>query len=246
MGLQEALNELDGVDPSEAADALQEEHKGLYKEIYSDGFGAGKMEVKGDLEDAKSQMEDLRSTKEDLESRVENLQGEQPETSELRDKYESRIQDLNAKIDNLQDTLNAKDQEHRQALQSERASSFQQQVAGTLKAAGVDEDYADFQAERAVQSDRVQFDDDLNFQLYDSEGLPLSDRNGERPQHEAFAKEVVSEIPDKFISDSRPSNSGLSDTDVRGGKTVARSAFEQMSPREQREVAQDESVTIVD
>lgn len=244
MGLDEALEELDGVSDDEFADALQDRHPSKYKHVFSKGFGAGKTEVKSDLDDAQQQLQSLKSEKEQLESKIDDLQGEQPETAELREKYEQHLNEREQQIETLQEEQESLQSEFQNRLKNERASSFQQRVAGQLKAAGVDEDYADFKAERAVSTDRVQFDDELNIKLYEDNGVPTPDRD-DKQKHELFAKSLADEIPDKFISDSRPSSTGVSNTDIRGGTKISRAEFEKMNAHERKEVAQDESVTIV-
>lgn len=220
MGLDEAFEELDGVDEEEFAERLQEEHPAKYKQIYSDGFGAGKTEVKDDLDSTEEQLEKLKSERDELKNDLETLKEEQPEAAELRGKYESKLEDMQAQIERLQSEKTELEQEKTRAIKRERRDIFRERAKNALISQGVDPDYASFKAREAVEGDRVQFDDEeLTPKVYEEDGVPTPLSDGTEP-HEALAENILSETPEKFVEDNRPGATGLGNTptSTTGGK----------------------------
>jgi len=219
MGLDEAIDELSEVDDAEAfASRLQEERSDLYKQIYSDGYGAGKTDIKeGDLQEAKSKLEQLKSERSDLKEQLEELQEDQPEAAELRGKYESKLQDKQAQIESLQEEKQSLQQEKQNAIRQERKRILRERTKNRLVSRGVDPEYADFKTEKAVD-ERVKFDEDnLQPEVFEDDGVP-SPQNGESDADDILADSLMDEVPPKFVSDSRPGSSGLGSTDGAGGR----------------------------
>ena len=232
MGLQEALNELDGVDAKEFAEALQEQSPAHYKAIYTPAFGAGKTSVQDDLQDKETKLESLQSEREKLQKRIEDLQGEQPEVGELRGKYE-------AKLEELQQTIQAKDQQIKevqesstQTLRQKENEFFQERAIGYLMANGVeDRDVAEIKVEKAMRDGRVKFDDDLQPKVYEPDGeVPTPVTSGDQP-HEVFGQSLMESIPEKFLQDRRPGASGVN-PGGGSGKQWSREEINSMSPEE--------------
>jgi len=244
MDLDEAVDALTDADPSDAKEAL--EGTQVHRTIRSDAYKEGQQDKEGELSDAQDKIASLRKGKSSLEEKVAQLQEEQPDEAELIGKYEEKLEQKNQKIQQLQEEKNEIETDWRNRTQSVKTSTLQERIASELKSRGVDEDYADFKAEQAVRSERVTFDDDLDPQIYeDEEGTVPLHTNG-NPVHEAFATELVDDVPDKFIADERPSASGLGKTEGTGGaKTVSRSEFEDMSASKKKEVAESDDVQVV-
>lgn len=217
MGLDEAIQELDGVGPEEFADRLQSEHSDLYKQVYSDGYGAGKTDQKKETEKLQSQLEEVKSERESLQEDLEQLKEEQPEAAELRGKYESKLEEKQGQIERLKNDLETVKQEKRQAIKQERRSILGERTKNRLLSEGVDEDYADFRTQKAIEQ-RVELDDDYEPTVYEEDGVPTP-LNGSDP-HEALANNILSETPDKFIADNRPGETGVGDTEGASGTST--------------------------
>jgi len=218
MGLDEAIEELDGVDAETFAERLQDERSELYKQVYSDGYGAGKTDQKSETEKVQSQLEELKSEKQSLESDLEELKDEQPEAAELRGKYESKLEEKQQQVEKLESQLDEVEHEKRQAIKQERRSILEERTKNRLLSEGVDEDYAEFRTQKAIE-ERVELDDDYQPTVYEEDGVPtpLNDND----PHEALAGNILSETPDKFISDNRPGETGVGDTgSTTGANTV--------------------------
>jgi DNA repair exonuclease SbcCD ATPase subunit len=215
MGLDDALNELDGVEADEFAERLQDERPSLYKQVYSDGFGAGKTEVKSDLESTKDELQSLKDERDDLEQKVQKLEEEQPEAAEIRGKYEEKLQKLQGQIESLQEDKSTLEEEKQSAIRTERERMLRERTKNALISQGVDPDYAEVQVEKQMQNGRVRFDDDLSPKVYEGEDIP-SPRNGEDDADEILADSILEQTPDKFVADNRPGSTGLGSTPSGG------------------------------
>lgn len=244
MDLDEAINAIQEADPDEAKEAL--EGTRVHKSIRSEAFKEGQSEKETELSKAQDKIASLRNEKQDLNSKIEQLEDEQPEEAELIGKYEEKLEQKNQRIDELESEKQEVEEEWRSRTQSVKSSSFQERTAAALKSRGVDEDYAEFKAEQAVSSGRVDFDENLNAKVYeDEEGTVPLHSNGD-PAHQAFAQDILDDVPDKFVADNRPGETGVGSTEgTGGGKTITRSEFEDMSPGKRKEVASDSEVQVV-
>lgn len=238
----EALTNADSVD--EVKEAL--EGTPVHKAIRRDAYKEGQQDKEQELSKAQDKIASLRKEKQNLETKIENLEDERPDEAELIGKYEEKLDQKNQKIQELQEEKDEVESDWRSRTQSVKTSTLKERVASSLKAEGVDEDYADFRAEKIVSSGRVTFNDDLEPQAYEDEDgtVPLH-TNGE-PVHEALASDAIEEVPDKFIEDNRPGETGLGQTGSGGsGRTISRDEFESMSADERKQVALDDDVQVV-
>lgn len=215
MGLDEAIEELEGVEAEAFAERLQSERSDLYKQVYSDGYGAGKTDQKETTEEVQSQLDQIKSEKEALESDLEELKEEQPEAAELRGKYESKLQEKQEQLEKVQSQVDEVKQEKRQAIKQERQSILRERTKNELLSRGVDEEYADFKTTKAIE-EQVELDEDFEPTVYEEDGVP-SPMNGETEPHEALASNILSQTPDKFVYDNRPGETGVGDTGGASG-----------------------------
>ena len=218
MDLSDVFAELQDVPADDLKTALQEHRNDVYKDVYSDGFGAGKTEMKSDVQSAQETITQLKESRQELEDKVDSLQGEQPEVAELRGKYEQKLEEKQQQLKTARQQAEEVEREWRQNLRNERRTTFESKVADALKSKyNVDDDYADFKAQQATQSERVQFDDSNSIKLYESDGDTPTPLNGETAKHEAFAEDVAKTVPDKFVLDTRPGDTGMGSTNGRAG-----------------------------
>lgn len=247
MGLDEAAAELQDADadPEEVASTLKDAAPGAHKHLRKTYYKEGKSEVEDELNSAQDKIASLRKEKKSLE---EKMGGEEsPEVEELRDNYESKINQLESQVDEARTEKEEAVQEWKERTRAVKGTSFQQKVASVLKDQGVDEDYAEFKAQEAVSGDRVQFEGDngLDIGVYE-DGVPLP-TSDDQAKHEAFASSLADEVPDKFIDDPRPgSTMNGSPAGSTGGNQVTRSQFEEMSQSERMEFSREGGEVVPD
>lgn len=247
MGLEEAIAELDGVDPDDFASTLQEEAGQYFKAIRNPAYQEGKADAEQHVQSAQEKVASLRKEKKDLESKIEDLEGEQPDVAELRGKYEQKLEDLQTKISDLEEQNESLQEESTEKLRGKEEEFFKERATSFLLSQGVqDREIAELKVEKAMRDGRVKFDEDMNPKVYDPDDtdipVPL---NGSDP-HEVFSQTVLPSIPDGVIEDPRPGNTGLGNTGSVGGEqTIKRSKFEGMNPDKQKSLM-DEGVKVVD
>lgn len=247
MPLDEALDALSDVEPDEFASALSEQKSPFFKAIrnpaYEEGKRTGKAEAEKDTESARDKIAALRKEKKSLQDKLETLENDKPEAAKIQGEYEEKLKQKQKRIADLESKLDETEENWRGKAKSVRKSATKERIASAWKAMGVDPDYADFQAEKIMNSGRVQVADDesLSTQFYeDDDGMTPFHHSGDGPVDQAFAAEYAENFPDKFIDRKGPSSTGLGNTNgVGGAKKMRRRQFEGLGPAEQRSFIQD-------
>jgi len=237
MGLEEAAQELQeaDADPEEVASTLQDAAPGAYKHVRKKHYKEGKSEVEEELTSAQDKIASLRKEKQSLKEKIEDGIDEPPEVEELRENYESKIEQLENQINDIKGEKEEAVQSWKEKTRAVKGTTFKEQVASTLKEQGVDPDYADFKAEQAVSGSRVKFegDDGLEIGIYE-DGVPVQ-ASDDQPKHEAFAQSLAEEVPDKFVEDPRPDATMNGHPSASSASSrMTREQFEQMSPADQK------------
>lgn len=218
--IKDALATLQSADATDVADALESEAPAVYKAIRTPAYKQGKKEASKGTEEAQEKIASLRKEKKALQEKITTLEDEQPEAAEIRGTYEEKLKQKQKELQAEKERRKEVENTWRSKAKGVKVSSTQERIASHLKSMGVDPDYADFRAEKVVNSGRVKVDDDeLATQFYeDDDGTVPLHTNG-TPADKAFAEDVFKDIPDSFIKDTRPGDTRLGDTGtVSGGE----------------------------
>lgn len=243
MGLKEAITELEGVDPQEFADALQNEASPFYKAIRNPAFKEGKDEAEQDAENARNKVAQLRKEKQNLENQMEelkgDLEGDDSKLAEQRGKYESKLQEMKEALNQKDKELKSAREESMQTLRQKEQQFFQERAKNALLPHVKDPDIADVKLQKAMQDGRVKFDDDLNVKVYEEDGEVPTPINGDKAPHEVFAESILENIKPEFLKDNRPGSTGFGDPASGSSQKMRRDQFDQMSAPEQKAFVQD-------
>jgi len=191
------------------------------------------------VKDAEAKVEKLQEERDALEEKVQTLEEEQPEAAEIRGEFEEKLKRKQEQLNQAQEKIEEVRQKGQEALRSERQQMFTERTKAHLLANGADDFVARSITRDAIQSDRVQFDDDLNPVVYEPGGetpTPL----GEQDAHEALASSLLDEIPDEYIDDGKPGRTGIGSTNgAAGDDTMKRAQFDDLSPAKQKQFVDD-------
>lgn len=247
MEIEDLLAALEEIEPDAFAEALQEQGGAHFKAIRNPAYKEGRAEGQQEAEKARAKIASLKKEKQDLEACIDELAEEQPEVAELRGKYDAKIAELKEQLDAKDEEIASVRKESKATLLEKEQQFFQQQAKSWLMTEGRvnDPDVAEIKIQKAMQDGRVKFDDDLQPVVYESDGDVPSPVTGGKKPHEVFGENLLQSIDDKFIDDPRPGSTGLGNTNGRAtGRRLSRQQFEKLGPGEQKDFVMDGGVVV--
>ena len=205
------VTQIKSVDPEAFHDALKDNLQDHYNKIFRTGYGVAKGEFQPKIEASTKSLEQLQSEIQQRETRIKELQEKSPDLAKLEAKWEAALQAKAEEIEKVKGDYSSQLKEKDSIVLQERRDSFSANLVRYLVEQGADKDYAEVLVSKQGTQSRIKWGDERYPKIYQEDGqTPFPQSDGKRP-YEILGADLLKEVPDKFLTDRKPSDSRFGD-----------------------------------